>query len=288
MDELTSRDLKKAAYCQTAAQFDFGQEKVRTAVSRPLTIYSIVTETIKGLLRKQMADKLGDAAPFDPAVDLMIDASEVDEIIDSAGQLSDSEFDEEDKAVKKSCSLMVSNWAAFYFGRTPVLVNDKVVHVQPPYADDIEVVTKPDVVYDDGQTIEVVYIKTGSHYTMADEFLSNMYNGILYGRTLVPAGETRQIVCTYAEVKQAKKQSIVDELWPLPAGVTSELDDKAKAEYEELIQGTHCEGNDCKYCPGRFECQYKAPALALDIEKVLKAKKVLLSEDQKKVVAFGL
>lgn len=266
--EYRKKDLQKAAFCQTRLKYDFGREDTtKTAGSRPLTVYSIVTETIKGLLRGEFDD------------------SEVHEVIDSAGELS--EFAEEDEAVKKSCENMVSNWAAFYFGQKPVLVNDDMIHVVLPYTEDGEALTKPDVVYDDGQTIEVVYIKTGSAYKMADEFLPCMYNGVLFGRTLVPDGESRQIICTYAEVKAAKKQSVVDDIWPLPDGVTSELDEKAKAEFEELTQGTECEGTDCKYCPGRFECQYQAPALALDVEKVMKPKKVVLSDAQKLVQAFG-
>ena len=83
-----------------------------------------------------------------------------------------------------------------------------------------------------------------------------MYNAILFGRTLVPKNESRTIACSYIEVNIGKIQTIKDDVWPLPKGITSEQDDKAKAEYEERLQGITCEGNDCKYCPGRFECQY--------------------------------
>lgn len=264
--EYRKKDLQKAAFCQTRLKYDFGGEETKSAETMPLTVYSIVTETIKGLLRGEFDD------------------TEVHDVIDSAGQLS--ELPEEDRAIKRSCETMVSNWQAFYFGRKPIIVNDDRVRVTLPYVDG-EALTRPDVVYDNGQTIEVVYIKTGSAYKMADEFLPSMYNGILYGRTLVPDGESRQIICTYAEVKKAKKQSITDDIWPLPEGINSELDDKAKAEFEELSQGSECEGTDCRYCPGRFECQYQAPALALDVEKVMKPKKVILSDAQKLVQAFG-
>lgn len=265
--EYHKKDLTKEAFCTTRQQFSFGEIDARSAVSRPLTVYSIVTDVIKGVLSHEF------------------EKEEIHELIDEAGELS--ELPAEDEAIKKSCEEMVKNYFALMYGRgDPVLVNTEMVSVDLPYTDGT-VQIRPDVVYDNGQTVEVVFIKTGSLYVMGDEFLPSMYNGVLFGRTFIPEGETREVLCSYVEVKKAKTQSIRDELWPLPKGLTSELDDRAKSEFEELSQGTECEGKDCKYCPGRFECHYVAPALALNAQKTMKSKKVMLSDAQKCVVAFG-
>lgn len=268
--EIHKKDLTKEAFCTTRQKFAFGEVDSRSAGSKPLTMYQIVVDTIKGVI----------SGDFEP--------DEIRDLIDGAGEFSD--LPEEDKALKDACELRVRN----YFGLMGTRQNPHVIEeaktIKLPYCDD-EISVKPDVWYDDGVTIEVVYIKTGSRYVMGEEFLPSMYNGILYGRTLVPEGQSRSILCTYAEVKLGKTQSLKEEFWPLPDGIGSDLDDRAKQEFEELSQGTECEGTDCRYCPGRFECHYVAPALALEPESeegtTRKSKKVLLSDAQKAVVAFG-
>lgn len=265
------KDLQKQAFCTTRAKYDFGDMDVSSAGSKPLTMYQIVTETIKGTLNGEFERK------------------EAEEIINSAGELSP--LPAEDKAIKLSAITMVQNFFALAYDRvkngTCTIVADSV-QVELPYAEDGSTATiRPDVVFDDGLELEVCFLKTGSAYVMGDEFLPSMYNGILYGRTLVPEGETRRILCSYYELKKAKIQSVVEDIWPLPAGIDSDLDEKAKTEFEELSGGIVCEGKDCSFCPGRFECQYQAPALAVEGEKIIKPKKVKLSVPQQSVQAFG-
>lgn len=263
MAKILKKDLTKEAFCENRNKFAFGDVDTRQAVSNPLTVYSIVTETIKGILS-------GD-----------YDSNEAADIIDTAGQLS--YLPAEDDAIKGGAKRMVKNFFTLTAGKKPVAVLTSPVTVTLPYSGD-EIDIRPDLVYDNGETLTVAYIKTGKNYVLGDEFLPTMYNALLYGRTLVPDGESREIECSYIEVNAGKIQSILDPIWPLPDGVPSEQDEKAQAEYEERLQGVVCEGKDCKYCPGRFECQYKAPALALDIQHERKVAKVKLSDAQEKVV----
>lgn len=263
MAKLRKKDLTKEAFCENRAQFQFGDVETRSAASNPLNIYSMVTETIKGICSDEYS------------------LNESSDIIDTAGQLST--LPAEDEAIKNKAKEMVRKFFILTSGRKVTKVIKGPVTVTLPYSGD-EIDICPDLVYDNGDTIEVAFIKTGTSYVMGDEFLPSMYNGILYGRTLIPAGESREVICSYIEVKANKIQSITDQLWPLPDGITSEMDDKAKAEYEERLQGVTCEGSDCKYCSGRFECQYKAPALALDVTHERKVAKVKLSSAQEEVV----
>lgn len=263
MAKIRKKDLTKEAFCEHRSQYQFGDLDTRSAASKPLNVYSMVTETIKGICDEEYS------------------LNESSDIIDTAGQMST--LPAEDEAIKNTAKDMVRKFFILTSGRKTTKVLHEAATVILPYSGD-EIDIRPDLVYDNGETIEIAFIKTGSSYVMGDEFLPTMYNGILYGRTLVPDGETREIICSYVEVRANKIQSIVDPLWPLPDGITSEMDDKAKAEYEERLQGVTCEGSDCKYCSGRFECQYKAPALALDITHERKVAKVRLSEAQEEVV----
>lgn len=263
MAKILKRDLSKEAFCENRGKYSFGEIETKSEISNSLTIYSIVTETIKGILSGEY------------------DSSEALDIIDTAGQLST--LPAEDEAIKASAKRMVKTFFTLTHGEKPVSVITSPVTVTLPYSGD-EIDIRPDLIYDDGETLTVAYIKTGKSYVLGNEFLPTMYNAILYGRTLVPENESRIIACSYIEVNIGKTQSIQDDVWPLPEGITSEQDDKAKAEYEERLQGITCEGNDCKYCPGRFECQYKAPALALDVTHERKVTKVKLSSAQEDVV----
>lgn len=272
--EYSGKMLKKQSFCTTAQALDLDDMQVSSASSNPLSIYKIVTMTIKQILN-------GD-----------LEKAEIKSAVDSAGELS--ELPSEDERLKANAVEMIENFfslTATWTGKC--FVPDSSVVVKLPYTgnNDDYARIRPDVVWDDGVTIIVGFIKTGSSYIMGDEFLPTMYNAILYGRSLVPYGESRTIQASYIEVKgtlqKAKVQSIIDDIWPLPDGVDSEQDDKAKAEWEELSQGVTCEGKDCDYCPGRFQCRYQAPALAVEGEKIIKPKKVLLSDAQKLIQAFG-
>lgn len=183
MAKILKRDLSKEAFCENRGKYSFGEIETKSEISNSLTIYSIVTETIKGILSGEY------------------DSSEASDIIDTAGQLST--LPAEDEAIKASAKRMVKTFFTLTHGEKPVSVITSPVTVTLPYSGD-EIDIRPDLIYDDGETLTVAYIKTGKSYVLGNEFLPTMYNAILYGRTLVPENESRTTACSYIEVNIGK------------------------------------------------------------------------------------
>ena len=50
MAKILKRDLSKEAFCENRGKYSFGEIETKSEISNSLTIYSIVTETIKGIL----------------------------------------------------------------------------------------------------------------------------------------------------------------------------------------------------------------------------------------------
>lgn len=83
MAKILKRDLSKEAFCENRGKYSFGEIETKSEISNSLTIYSIVTETIKGILSGEY------------------DSSEASDIIDTAGQLST--LPAEDEANQSQC-----------------------------------------------------------------------------------------------------------------------------------------------------------------------------------------
>ena len=153
MAKILKRDLSKEAFCENRGKYSFGEIETKSEISNSLTIYSIVTETIKGILSGEY------------------DSSEASDIIDTAGQLST--LPAEDEAIKASAKRMVKTFFTLTHGEKPVSVITSPVTVTLPYSGD-EIDIRPDLIYDDGETLTVAYIKTGKSYVLGNEFLPTM------------------------------------------------------------------------------------------------------------------
>ena len=133
MAKILKRDLSKEAFCENRAKYSFGEVETKSEASNPLAVYSIVTETIKGILNDEY------------------DSSEAADIIDTAGQLST--LPAEDEAIKSSAKRMVKAFFTLTHGEKPISVIKNPVTVKLPYSGD-EIDIRPDLVYDDGETLD--------------------------------------------------------------------------------------------------------------------------------------
>lgn len=177
-----------------------------------------------------------------------------------------------------------------------------------------DVSVKPDVYYDDGRTIEVIMYRAGKpNVTMngkkQDASVNNcieLYFMILYGRKLIPAGETRNVRASYYFLRKNtdKSEVIIDndffsgdggnvvylEDYPYVGGsdARTDLDVSFEEQIEEYKEGVDaCGEEDCKACSFRAACRYqKTPDVYEKKSLGAKKGKITPSDAQKEIIDF--
>ena len=193
--------------------------------------------------------------------------------------------------------------------RTPKFYPEKIIEIE-----DYDVKVKPDVVFEDGNSIELVLYKAGKPAVKQSDTGKNtvykekpLYLLLQYGKTLVDEGDTKKIIASYYYMKKttdSKKSTWDGDFFSGEGGnivsleetysntdvarnLPSELDRKFKEQFEEYTIGHECSGDECKGCFLNANCNYvKAPDLQ-EKKEVKKRAKIQLSDAQQKVVSFN-
>lgn len=176
-----------------------------------------------------------------------------------------------------------------------------------------DIVGKPDAVFMDGDTIELVLYKKGNpaitqktgKHTVNQEI--PLYLLIQYGKSLVNPGETKKLVASYYYMKKktdkatsnymddffdGKGGNIVyleeiysapekDDFEPRPK---SDLDLIFEKQFEAYATGYECTEDDCKNCEYKNVCGYKKAPEIQEEKEVKVRKKVTPSSDQQAVI----
>ena len=235
------------------------------------------------------------------------DASEIPDLVDQGigGNFETAKTGDERKKQLARCL----ERAVRSEKRKPLFYPEKIIEIG-----EYDVKVKPDVVFENGNEIELVLYKagrpaviqsdTGKHSVYKEKPL---YLLMLYGRTLVPDGETRKIVASYYYMKKTtdKKLSVWDgdffsgeggnivsleETWsntPVARDLPTDLDKRFVTEFEEYSAGHECSGEECTGCFLNASCSYvKAPDL--QEKKVIKKRgEVKFSPEQEAVISFN-
>lgn len=177
----------------------------------------------------------------------------------------------------------------------------------------LAVFVNPDLVFETKDTIEVVKIKTGKptltqggkKRDASAENSLELYFMVLFGRTLVKDGETKQVSASYYFLTKNTDSSTTQRDYDFFSrqggnvvtlyddGVTTgefrdmktELDKKFETQIEEFINGEDCSAEDCENCYYKLACNYqKAPAPYEQKTNSAKKGKITPSEAQAKII----
>lgn len=193
--------------------------------------------------------------------------------------------------------------------RKPVIAHTKYFIVG-----DEKVKVCPDFIFDDGQTIEVVFIRSSKpdvtmrgkkNDTGVNQSLELWY-GIIYGRAYakhVPGGEKRNIKSSYYFMrkdtdrafgsydmdffsKTGKNIVYLFEAQEERNARFNVLDEQFFPQLEAFQEGTECSEDDCKTCANRTSCEYQKSPEPFERKENKKNGKIELSEAQTAIVAF--
>ena len=194
--------------------------------------------------------------------------------------------------------------------RTPVIGEAKYFLIG-----DERVRVCPDFIFDDGQTLEVVFIRSsrpdvtfrGKKRDASVNSSLELWFGILYARAYRTELEKtdeyaakRRLRSSYYFVrkdtdrayglydtdffsKSGKNVVFFDEM----PGCEKDTDEMFISQMEEFIEGTdQCTPDDCKKCINRTSCEYQKAPEPFEIKENKKNGKITLSDAQSKIVAF--
>lgn len=175
-----------------------------------------------------------------------------------------------------------------------------------------EIIGGPDAAFETDTSIELVIYKKGSPQikqnsgtrTVKDEI--PLYLLIQYGKTMVPPGETRELIASYYYMKKTTDKSTsnymndffdgggnvvsLQETYTAPAEgdetprPKSELDMIFEKKFEEYAVGYECSGDDCKNCQFDNLCNYKKAPEVQEQKEIKARKKVTPSAAQQAII----
>lgn len=283
-----SGEFRGNAWCATAREWE------ELSLERPKNSYYdnaiIVKEIVRGYLKGEY--ELQDFA------DLVSQGVEDDYITEKTGELRRNQLV---KCIERYCRC--ESRKAYMPGPKELEVKDYIVTV------------KPDAVFDDGSTIELVIYRAGKPDVTQRgqkrdgcvEKCLELYFLFLYGRSLVPEGEIRTVQANYyylrkstdGSSKQAadwdpdffsgKGGNIVGIEGTVLGGACSktEMDQKYLGMLEEYSVGQECTADDCKKCQWNNVCNY------VELPKLYEAKtndskngRIIPSDSQRAVIEF--
>lgn len=191
--------------------------------------------------------------------------------------------------------------------RTPILPRSKYFVI-----DGEKVRIRPDLVFDDGKTVEVVFFRSCKpDVTMRSKKNDigvnqsiELWQGTIYARSMVPKDETRNIKSAYYFLRKDNDRAFGAYDWNFfgssGKNVVYLLSDDVKdkngllpldmgffTQLDEFREGTECSEDDCKTCPNHVVCNYqKSPEQFEQKSLDSKRKKVELSPTQEEIVSF--
>ena len=233
----------------------------------------------------------------------------VEEFDDLVSQgIGDDYLTEKTGELRKNHLVRCIKRACLSESRTPVFLEKKIIQVG-----NYDVAVKPDVMFDDGQTIEVVLYRAGKpSVTMngkkRDASVNNcleLYFMILYARELVKKGEVRNLRASYYFLR--KDTDTKGGMWdndffsgnggnvvfleddPYLGGskAKTELDLMFMQQLDEYEEGSECTDEDCKTCHLKTACKYQKSPEVFE-RKTLAAKngKITPSDAQQQIIDF--
>ncbi len=204
--------------------------------------------------------------------------NEFAELVDEG--IEDNYETEETGKIKKKALVDVLQRYAMSESRKPTYLGKKKDIIMGNY----QVSVSPDAVFDDGKVLEVVMIRTGkpsvstqgrNKDTKAADSIE-LYSMILYGRELIPAGQSRQVEASYYFLRKntdtknnawdfdffsgsgGNVVSIMDEQYLGGSNSRTELD----LHFDDIIKVYEegediCDEETCKTCPLYTACFYQ-------------------------------
>ena len=198
--------------------------------------------------------------------------------------------------------------------RTPVIAKAKYFKVEGE-----KVRVKPDAIFDDGNSIEVVFYRSGrpdvsqkgkQRDTGVNQSLELWY-GIIYGRAYRAERAKEDEKFAERNIKSAyyflRKNNTVDKSYGVyeqdffgkggnvvglyePYDATgmeeSAMDGGFIPQLQAFIEGTECSPDDCKKCSNRTSCEYQKSPEPFEKKAGKKKAKITLSDAQAAIVAF--
>lgn len=197
--------------------------------------------------------------------------------------------------------------------RTPVIAKTKYFEIEGE-----KVLVKPDFIFDDGNSIEIVFMRSGKpdvtqkgkkNDTGVNQSLELWY-GIIYGRAYRADRAEEDEKFAERNIKSAyyflrkdtdkayglydpdffsgAGRNIVGLYEPYDATGLEEAatDDGFLPQLEAFIEGTECTPDDCKKCANRTSCEYQKSPEPFEKKAGKKKGKIELSDAQAAIVAF--
>lgn len=192
--------------------------------------------------------------------------------------------------------------------RTPILPKTKYFLV-----DGEKVKVRPALMFNDGTTIEVVFIRgCKPDVTMrgkkADTGVNQsleLWYGLIYAKSLVKEGERMNVKSSYYFLrkdndrafgvydfdffsKNGKNIVYLEESSYLGGSGVGSVDMNFFPQLDEFREGTdQCSEEDCKYCPNAVACNYqKSPETFEEKDISYKGKEVVYSDEQLAIINF--
>jgi len=178
-----------------------------------------------------------------------------------------------------------------------------------------KVSVKPDLIFDDGTTIEVVFMRSSKPDVMMKSKKNDigvnqsleLWYGIIYGRAFrktIPQGEKRSIKSSYYFLRKdtdrayglydpdffsggGKNVVFLYEAYDSEGINAAQMDTQFFPQLDAFLEGTECTPEDCQTCQNRTSCEYqKSPdPFERRSEKKSGGKKIELSPAQAEIVA---
>jgi hypothetical protein len=178
--------------------------------------------------------------------------------------------------------------------------------------EDEKVKVSPTFWHDDGKRIDVIFLRAGRPDVSqqgrkldanADHSIELWY-GLQYGKTLVPLGQTREIVSQYYFLRHkddtstkrnadffavtGKNVVFVSEKYTGKHAIAiTDRDKDFQVQLARFAAGTDsCSDEECETCPNKVICQYQKSPAPFEKKEVKKKGKVEYSEMQSQIINF--
>lgn len=177
-----------------------------------------------------------------------------------------------------------------------------------------KILVRPDFIFDDGNTIEVVFIRASrpnvsmrgrKNDTGVNQSLE-LWFGLIYARSLredIPGAEKRNLKSSYYFIrkdtdrsyglydrdffsKSGKNVVYLEESWDSEGICAGKTDSGFIPQLEAFIEGTECTPDDCKTCANRTACEYQRSPEPFEKKSGMKKGKIVLSTAQQEIVDF--